>query len=48
MEEYNAQRRNLMGKKPNFYYPTVSIVIVLFEIILIVCISVTLINENYL
>ena len=48
MEEYNARRRNIMGKKPNFYFPRVSIVIVLFDIILIVCISVTLINVLYL
>ena len=48
MEEFNARRRNVMGKKPNFFYPRVSIVIVLFDIILIVCVSVTLINENYL
>ena len=48
MEEYNAWRRNLIGRKPNFHYPRVSIVIVSFDIILIVCISVTLINENYL
>ena len=48
MEEYNARRGNHTGKKPNFYYPRVSIVIVLFDIILVVCITVTLINKNYL
>ena len=48
MEEFNVRKRNLIGKNPNFVYLRVSIVIVLFDIVLIVCISVTLINENYL